>query len=291
MEPETEHHALFVCPHARALRGKLRKHWRLPLENDLMNEGPEWLLLLLARLTREEGAGLALLFWRTWYVHNERVHKSKVIEMLASVTFLQHYATTLTLVRQRGAEVDGKGKGVVEVLGGSCRQPTMKERWRAPPTGWIKVNVNGAFDHISKRAGVGVVARDEWGKVVLSAWRVVFDAKLPEEIKMLACREGANLATEWVRAKVIIKTDCTVVANMLIKRESKRSELCFLAREVFRCCAELPDVVFQAVRRECNSAAHELAQLAKRTAHTAVWRWDVPQCIKQLVTQDCILIE
>ncbi|GJN34740.1 hypothetical protein PR202_gb23431 [Eleusine coracana subsp. coracana] len=135
--------------------------------------------------------------------------------MAASVAFLQQYAATLTLVRQQVTEGDGKGKGVVDVSVGSSRQKTVQGKWQAPPTGWIKVNVDGAFDHNSKRAGVGVVARDEFGKVVLSAWRVVFDAKSQEEIEMQACREGAILAAEWVRSKVIIKTDCTMVANML----------------------------------------------------------------------------
>lgn len=51
----------------------------------------------------------------------------------------------------------------------------------------------------------------------------------------------------------------------------------------------MPEVVFQAVRRERNFVAHELAQLAKRTNHTAVWRLRAPRCVEQLVAQECII--
>lgn len=40
-------------------------------------------------------------------------------------------------------------------------------------------------------------------------------------------------------------------------------------------------------KRERNRAAHELAQLAKRSKHTAVWRFLVPTCVEQVIAQDC----
>ncbi|OEL23865.1 hypothetical protein BAE44_0015116, partial [Dichanthelium oligosanthes] len=40
-------------------------------------------------------------------------------------------------------------------------------------------------------------------------------------------------------------------------------------------------------KKEQNSAAHELAQLAKRTKHSAVWRLRCPMCIEQIVAQEC----
>ena len=44
------------------------------------------------------------------------------------------------------------------------------------------------------------------------------------------------------------------------------------------------------VRRERNRAAHELAQLAKRTTHFAVWRFTAPICVEQIIAQECNFI-
>jgi len=34
-------------------------------------------------------------------------------------------------------------------------------------------------------------------------------------------------------------------------------------------------------------AAHELTQLAKRTRHSAVWRFCSPGCVEHIIAQDC----
>ncbi|GJN36713.1 hypothetical protein PR202_gb25602 [Eleusine coracana subsp. coracana] len=135
--------------------------------------------------------------------------------------------------------------------------------------------------------GVGVVARDDKGRVILTSWRVIFNANSPAEVEWLACHEGVNLAAEWVRDRVIVETDSSLVASMLREHSFAKSKFCFIGQDIEARTGDLPEVCFQAVRRGCNRAAHELAQLAKQTAHTAVWRSGVPQCIKHLVTQDC----
>jgi hypothetical protein len=50
---------------------------------------------------------------------------------------------------------------------------------------------------------------------------------------------------------------------------------------------ELPSISFKHVKREQNSVAHELAQLARRLSHSAVWHNRVPVCVEHLITQDC----
>jgi len=44
----------------------------------------------------------------------------------------------------------------------------------------------------------------------------------------------------------------------------------------------LPEVKISKIGRECNRVAHELASLAKRTVHSAVWRSQSPSCISEL---------
>lgn len=59
------------------------------------------------------------------------------------------------------------------------------------------------------RSWIGVVIRDEAGRVLLSAWRAMCIAIDAEEGELLACREGLGLAGDWNRRKVIVESGCT----------------------------------------------------------------------------------
>jgi len=48
----------------------------------------------------------------------------------------------------------------------------------------------------------------------------------------------------------------------------------------------LPEVKISKIGRECNRVAHELASLARRTMHCAVWRSQTPY-ISELLKLDC----
>ncbi|KAF8668901.1 hypothetical protein HU200_052106 [Digitaria exilis] len=80
---------------------------------------------------------------------------------------------------------------------------------------------------------------------------MVHYAASTEEVELIACREGVKLAAEWVPRLAIL------------------------------------EFVFSHVKREQNRVAHELAQIARRLSHCAVWRNRAPVCVEQLVAHDC----
>jgi hypothetical protein len=61
---EDSFHVVVECPQARNLRLAMTAHWPLPDERLLISTGPDWLLLLLDRCTKEEGELLVLIFWQ-----------------------------------------------------------------------------------------------------------------------------------------------------------------------------------------------------------------------------------
>ncbi|GJN25781.1 hypothetical protein PR202_gb13653 [Eleusine coracana subsp. coracana] len=121
---------------------------------------------------------------------------------------------------------------------------------------------------------------------MLSSWRTLFDVSSVEEVEALACKEGLRLAVEWVRNQVILKTDYATVI-LAIRQTETRSLLCFILEDIRDYISNLPDMVIHTVKREHNCAAHELAQLAKRTTHMAVWRAQVLRCIERVIAQEC----
>ncbi|XP_072148502.1 uncharacterized protein [Setaria viridis] len=163
----------------------------------------------------------------------------------------------------------------------------LKHKWKAPDPGWIKINVVGAYSEQSEHAGIGVVIRNSNGKVLLSAWRVIFAAVSAEEVEALACKEGVALAVEWASEPVILESDCAAVIQYIKEASKVRPPCLFTILEAKRLAESLRGFVLSHVRREQNVVAHELAQVAKRLNHTAVWCHRSPTCIEHLVAHDC----
>ncbi|OEL23630.1 Disease resistance protein RPM1 [Dichanthelium oligosanthes] len=78
--------------------------------------------------------------------------------------------------------------------------------------------------------------------VLLSAWRVIFDAA-NAEVEALACKGGVMLAMEWVRKPAILESDCVAVVQY-IKEASKVRPACFFTIQEARSSAEsLPSLL------------------------------------------------
>ncbi|CAO2192714.1 unnamed protein product [Urochloa humidicola] len=291
MEDETVAHALVQCQHAKLLRQAVRTHWpSLPDELQCTRLQPENLLATLNGLDVDAGAKLLLLLWRTWQVRNNITHESEKFSIVGSVNFLLKYWQEVCSVRQQQKGSDPHGKSpVLDSLRDDtkCKLPRLKGRWKPREQGWIKLNVDGAFDSCTGDGGVGVIIRDREGSVLLSSWRYFQRGKDAEEMEALAAKEGLMLAAEWHACNTILETDCITVARALRERNAGRSNTSFILEEAMEAAGGLPEWTVVHARRECNEAAHELAQLAKRTKHSATWHSAQPVCIEHIIAREC----
>lgn len=133
----------------------------------------------------------------------------------------------------------------------------------------------------------GIVIRDSTGSVLLTPWRVINHCSSAEEAETIASWEGVNLSAEWVKQPLILETDCANLVCLLKNQGTDRSKLCHTLHSIKSLLAVLPDFRIQKTRRECNSVAHNLAKLAMRTNHSAVWRLQAPSCILEALANDC----
>ncbi|KAL0445833.1 UNVERIFIED_CONTAM: hypothetical protein Slati_1711200 [Sesamum latifolium] len=80
--------------------------------------------------------------------------------------------------------------------------------WSCPPSGFIKLNFDGALFPNGVDVSLGVVARDETGTVI--AWMsLMFPRKAEaEHIEALAARAAAELANSFGWPRVILEGDC-----------------------------------------------------------------------------------
>jgi len=229
---------------------------------------------------------LLLILWRAWFVRNELTHGGRWIPMERSISFLSSYWDTLVNIKLGGPD-DLNGKAPVQrSLPPTVRQAPAKCSWKAPEIGWIKINVDGAFSEASGEAGIGVIIRNHLGQVILSAGKYIDGGGSAEQVEALECREGLTLAADWSPSPAIVESDCATVIKYLTSPESQRSPSTFFIQEALEEAGKLPAVKFRHESRVQNGVAHELAHMAKRLRHSAVWRERVPDCVEQLYAQD-----
>jgi ribonuclease HI len=77
----------------------------------------------------------------------------------------------------------------------------------------VKLNTDAAFCHDSGAASAGCIVRDEGGKVLLTAWRVLRDCGSPEQAEAEACLEALRLTPEWIHQPTWAESDCSNIGE------------------------------------------------------------------------------
>ncbi|KAF8653465.1 hypothetical protein HU200_062210 [Digitaria exilis] len=237
----------------------MREHWELPAEDDLVQAGLDWLLLLLDRYASNICDNFLMLIWRCWNVRNSVVMAGERVSVDGSVAFLSRYMVSLLQIRQQGPLDDVKGKHKVI------------KRWAPPMGDVLKINVDGAFIVETGAAAVGVVIRNKDGTPLLMACRKVVHCRDAEEIEALACLEGSRMGARWADCSFILESDNASVIVKLKMREWQRSNVAPVILDTLHAKAELGSLAFAKIGREQNKVAHELAHLALRKDVNCVW--------------------
>jgi len=241
-ESESGEHALFRCGHTGALREAMRQYWSLPDDEQFLLLTSENLLTFIDSLGMDGGARVLILLWRSWQVRNNLVHESEKLSVEGSVKFLKRYWSELCDIRHQRHAFDSKGKSPVsDTLLQQCgKGERVQEKWKPPDEGWIKINVDGAFDSTTNEGGLGIIIRDHLGVVLLSAWVYMRSGKDAEEMEAMACQRGLCLAADWCNQRAVLATDNSAIAGILKSRELRRTQLKFILEEALEAGDSLP---------------------------------------------------
>ena len=91
--------------------------------------------------------------------------------------------------------------------------------WRAPPTGFMKINFDGAVFDDANMSGVGVVIRDSYGEVLASCSEKISQAYEAEVIEALAAQKALSFAQELGFQNVILEGDALGLIQALKSQE------------------------------------------------------------------------
>ncbi|GJN36845.1 hypothetical protein PR202_gb25744 [Eleusine coracana subsp. coracana] len=164
-------------------------------------------------------------------------------------------------------------------------------RWSRPRPGRVKVNAAAAFFPDTSSTGVGVVARDERGEVILASGRALFNCADAEEAECLACKEGLNLAMQWIPQPITLEMDCRSVCSALTSDKENRSRIALLLREIKELAVELREVEFIHCYRSQNMVSHVLGNRACVDSFAKVWLHAAPEFVATALAMDCNMSE
>jgi hypothetical protein len=130
--------------------------------------------------------------------------------------------------------MDDKGKAKVGVLESSrsMAEHGAKITWSRPDPRWLKVNTDVGFDPGSGRASLGVMARDDRGKVVLAAWQGIGRCGSSEEAEAEACLKGVRFSAERFRQPISVEGDCLTLIKANGATLESRSSIVSIISEI-----------------------------------------------------------
>ncbi|TVU41704.1 hypothetical protein EJB05_15247, partial [Eragrostis curvula] len=221
----------------------LSEVWELPVQDDILDTGPEWLLGLLIKYPADVMAHFVMLLWRVWNVRNGALKAGEKISTEGSVIFLTRYMDGLLSARQRYYAREGKGKAQVVTLSepSSIQKTKEDRRWVPPIRGKLKINVDGTYNNQTRAAGIGVVIRDAGGQPLLMAWRKLFHCRDAEEAEAAACLDGVRLATRWPGVSMVLESDAALVVSKLKTDDCDRSLIAGLISDIREECRQLAE--------------------------------------------------
>ncbi|CAN1249482.1 Putative ribonuclease H protein At1g65750 [Linum perenne] len=202
------------------------------------------------RLTPEQGRKIIFFWWRLWKSRNTVIFLSKQFLLPELKAQMEQQMAKFDL------ELDQEdvGRPIPQ------RQPVNPPRnWRPPPRGRIKINVDGAICR-AQGGGIGLILRDETGTVLFAGGRSFPHFTDPFTIEALAFREALRLCSARSLHHVDIEGDAAMVCSHIRDKKRLHPKAGAIIQECKFLLGRFPFIRCSVVRREANSAAHNLAR-------------------------------
>ena len=157
--------------------------------------------------------------------------------------------------------------------------------WTPPPCGLFIVNVDGATSQDHRPLSIGAIIRNSKGLVIAVMSKTLPAQFLVEEVEAIALENGVLLALEMNLTDVIVESDSLLVVQYVQKKEIYGA-LSHIIQGMLSALSVFRSWRIQLLKRESNRAAHELAQLARASEVSQIWKGMDPPCIQFLLRQE-----
>jgi hypothetical protein len=165
-------------------------------------------------------------------------------------------------------------------------QMNSEKQWTVPPLDYMKINIDGAYFAISRKAMLGVIIRDHEGNPVLTAWRLLFNCRDAEEAETLACLDGTRLANRWPDCAGVLEFDYAALVTKLNSSHQDRSIVASLNSDIKDEISQRSRISIVKIPRVKNRVAHDLAHFALISNRSQVSFSFILSCIQDLVANE-----
>ncbi|XP_039015581.1 uncharacterized protein LOC120145963 [Hibiscus syriacus] len=264
-EVETVNHLLFSCRNSWALWMKFVSFWNLSL---VLHDNPTAVIIAWHEVSFSFPVNSiwhlipAAILWSIWLYRNELVFQNKRMD-LPQLFFVArfHLASWFKAKNQEIAisleDIVLSPPVVDKYSNNKLRSPLVV--WKAPPVGYIKINVDGAMPVSGLRGGIGGLRRNDRG-VCLGTFSKSIGFGTPVLAELLAIKVGLEAflqAGNNSPLRVIMESDCKVAVEWVLNQGSCPacfSELVKSIDTVLSCFC----VTIRHIPRECNREADAL---------------------------------
>ncbi|KAA3458589.1 reverse transcriptase [Gossypium australe] len=132
-------------------------------------------------------------------------------------------------------------------------------KWRHPSGQGIKINFDAAFDAKNRCSPSGVVARDSFGQVFVSATEVRRGIDSAFAAEAIACRRATQIALDMGRGNIIIEGDSLTIIKKCKKTNLDKSQIGPFIHDVQKMKNRCSSLKFAFTPRLTNNLAHILA--------------------------------
>nr|POF20470.1 hypothetical protein CFP56_63887 [Quercus suber] len=163
--------------------------------------------------------------------------------------------------------------------------PPSCDHWTTPPSGFFKVNVNGATENGGGNSCIEVVIKDSSGFPISALSSVLpscFSAEITEAYALL---HGVLFALELQIDQVIFESDALSII-LSISSEFAGSDFSHILEDIKAASSTFSHCSFHHLKRDGNRAAHTLAKEAKSSCQSKIWKGFSPPCILNILRED-----
>ncbi|KAL2921546.1 hypothetical protein RDABS01_013037 [Bienertia sinuspersici] len=166
------------------------------------------------------------------------------------------------------------------------RHTRSKSKWNPPPREVMKLNFDAAINADYGRVGVGVVARNDQGKVMAAISNTILQEWGAEMVEVPTAKRAVKLAKNQGWRKVIVEGDAANIIKALTCQANMSTYVQMMVEDMLADVSYLDCITFNFCFRECNEVAHRLAKWAVTSFCDEVWLGEGPSWILYVVVSD-----
>ncbi|XP_075674771.1 uncharacterized protein LOC142643956 [Castanea sativa] len=158
--------------------------------------------------------------------------------------------------------------------------------WSPPPRPFFKINVDGVVDKVTGRTGVGVIVRDELGRVEAAICRNLGAPFGAIEIESKAINARLLFAQDIGIRDIMVESDCLIMIQALNGTSAPPSVVSTVIQGIMDLSKGFHRVEFSHVKRQGNRLAHVLAKHVFGNVDFIAWIEETSCFLEQALVHD-----